>query len=187
MIRKRSWRRLQAVIKILRKNRLILSENRLIGDLLEEYLKAWRGKVRATKQARRYNLRGQDYIRRAIYLRNSLYHAAWQHGTYSGESISRMVDFALRYYLPALLAQYLAVPPKSYYETRNSEYWRRRWYLRKSHRPTAFLNYSQIATEVLEGGWEWIQKIALSRDNTPEVPPWDPRSCFAYLYLKKAT
>jgi len=182
MIRRASWRRLKAAKLMLKRHKRNFSENHLLECLLRAYLVAWRGKPESSKQARRYNIDGQQYIRRSIYLPQEIYRMAWHRGSHSGESVSRMIDFAIRHYLPAILARHLAVSPKTYFENRNSEYWRRRWYLRKNSRPACFLNYEDSGDSPAEGFQKWTQNLVIRRDNIPEIPPWDLRSCYAYLY-----
>ena len=182
MLRAASHRRLAAACRILRRNRRHFSENYVLGRLLEEYLKAWRGKPAAAHGPRRYNLIGQTYIRRGFYVKLRLYRAAWMLGSHSGESISRMVDFSVRHILPRLLANLLVVPPKSESETRNSEYWRRRWYCRKGPRRMIFLNYVEVGSNTGERGFTWSQTMTVKLSQVKEIAPWDMNSCFAYLY-----
>lgn len=182
MIRRASFRRLQAACRILKRNRRNFSENHILCALLKEYLKSWRGKAAGAKGSRRYNLTGKKYIRRALYPQYALYRAAWLRGSHSGESVSRMIDFSIRCILPRILANLLAVLPKSRYETRNSEYWRRRWYGRKKPLPQLFLNYGECGSIIENHGQIWEQTLKFRPSNATDIPPWDLRSCFAYLY-----
>lgn len=182
MIREISFRRLKAACHILKRNKRYISENYIICELLNEYLKIWRGKPTATKRSRRYNLLGKTYIRRAIYLKCELYRAAWLRGSHSGESISRMIDFSIRYFLPRLMTRLLVVSPKSACETRISEYWRRRWYCGKKARPPFFLNYEEHGSPTENRGLIWCQTLKFKHYSGMDIPPWDLRSCFAYLY-----
>lgn len=182
MIRKSSYRRLQAARYILKRNRRNLSENYFLSELLREYLKSWRGLPTPAKVPRRYNLAGKQYIRRALYSGLALYRAAWLRGSHSGESISRMIDFSIRHILPRLLARLLAAVPKSFYETRNSEFWRRRWYCRKNACPRFFLNYEECGSKPENQGLVWRQTLNITSSTSIDIPPWDLRSCFAYLY-----
>lgn len=182
MVREASWRRLRAACNILSRNKQNFSENYLLKELLREYLITWRGKMKSTGRTRRYNLTGKKYVRRAIYINYSLYRAAWQRSSHSGESVSRMVDFAVRCILPRVLARLLAVAPKSYFENQNSEYWRRRWFCRKIVRQEIFLNYSEYSKQGSNHSHEWVQITTLRPSGVKYIPPWDLRSCFAYLY-----
>lgn len=181
-IRKSSYRRLQAACRVLKRNRRYFSENRILCELLKAYLKAWRGKPASTRGPRRYNLTGKKYAGRAIYLEYTLYRAAWFRGSHSGESVSRMIDFSIRHLLPRVLASLLVVAPKSPCETKNSEYWRRRWYCRKRPRPEIFLNYVEYGSGIENRGQIWNQTLNLRQSNHIDIPPWDLKSCFAYLY-----
>jgi len=182
MIRAASWRRLRAARHILRRNRRKMSENQILIELLTAYFTEWNGEAPCTNGARRYNIRGCGYVRRGLYLSRKLYRATWQRGSHSGESVSQMIDYAIRYYLPVMLGKFLNVLPKSPNETVNSEYWRRRWFLRKILLRPIFYNYTESSVVSKEFTHSWTQNLQIENNFEEELAPWDLRSPFAYLY-----
>lgn len=185
-LRQKSYRRFRAAWKILSRNRVFLSEQDLFRRLLRIYLISWRGRGTKARTARRYNLKRQHYVRRPAYFRHDLYAALWERGLHSGESISRMLDFAIRHYLPQLIESLLAQNPLSVYETRNSPYWRERHcsrYDKKRAIPTGFITYDSQTAGSSGANLEWIQKSTFHPLSYKPIPVNSPRSPHFYLGL----
>lgn len=187
-LRKASYRRLQAGQKILARNKRILSEQELIRQLLAIYTKTWRGKGPKSQTARRYNVKGMGYVRRAAYFNHAFYAILWQRGTHTGESISRMLDFAIRNYLPQLIEQLLAVLPLARHVTKNSGYWRERHctrFGRKKAVRSGFLTYASNTIENFQANMQWDQKATFHSLPYTPIPLTSPRSPYFYLDLTR--
>lgn len=138
-----SRRRFRAALKILRRNGVCWSESELLRRLAKTYLRHWRGRDRKSATARRYNCAtGEKYVRVAWYADQMLYAILWQRAVHSGESVSRMLDFAIRHYLPRLMEEYLRSPiPGCARAVRNHSYWQRRYQARRNSQPEIFITY----------------------------------------------
>lgn len=142
-----SYRRLTAARKIFARNGLFYSDQELYRRLIKHYLKNWRGRGRKSNQSRRYNTNGKVYEIHALYINQVLYAAAWQRSLHSGESVSRMLDVAIRIYLPRLLEELLCQDFQLMPSFSNSMYWRERYARRSRQYPDFFINYDCI-TEI---------------------------------------
>ncbi|GAB4434424.1 MAG: hypothetical protein OHK0011_17560 [Turneriella sp.] len=116
------------------------------------YLRHWRGRGAKSATARRYNRVAEGgYVRMPWYIDKILYATLWERAVHSGESISRMLDFAIRYYLPRLLEEYLRSSiPGIRRSERNSPYWERRYASRFRPQAELFIIY-QCLTEKNDG------------------------------------
>lgn len=132
-----SYRRLLAAKKILSHNGIHFSDHELYRRLFKEYLKNWRGRGLKTNGMRRYNCDGKAYKIRPLYLNQVLYASLWQRALHSGESISRMLDVAIRVYLSRFLETLLCSPT-----LKNFRYWSLRLSRRKRQYPDFFINYT---------------------------------------------
>ena len=103
-----SYRRLQAARKIFARHCIRYSEQEMYRRLFKFFLKNWRGRGLKTNGLRRYNVEGKEYEIRPLYINQVLYAAIWQRALHSGESVSRMLDLAIRVYLPRLLDSVLS-------------------------------------------------------------------------------
>ncbi len=148
-IRATSRRKLCAALKILRRNGVFWSESELLRRLAKIYLRHWRGTGLKSAAARRYNIgkTGVAYVRVAWYVDKVLHAILWQRAMHSGESISRMLDFAIRHYLPRLMEESLRSPmPGCARAARNHAYWESRFQCRFNPQPDLFITY-QCQTE----------------------------------------
>jgi hypothetical protein len=136
-------RRFLAGLKILHRNGVLWSESELLHQLAKIYLRHWRGRNGKAERTRRYNCGcGEAYVRVSWYMNMRLYLILWERAIHSGESVSRMLDFAIRHYLPRLLEECLrcAIPGHGRSE-RNAAYWQARH--ERRHKPQAeiFITY----------------------------------------------
>jgi len=130
------------------------------------YLRHWRGRDRKSATARRYNclLEGEKYVRMAWYADQMLYAILWQRAVHSGESISRMLDFAIRYYLPRLMEEYLRSPmPGCQRAAKNCSYWLRRYRERPNPQPEIFITYQCETHENSNSALEYSQEYRMYR------------------------
>ena len=132
-----AYRRLLAAKKMLSRNGIRFSDHEIYRRLFKEYLKNWRGRGLKTNGLRRYNREGQAYAIHPLYINQVLYASLWQRALHSGESISRMLDVAIRVYLPRLLETLLCAQ-----DLRNSRYWNQRLARRKRQYADFFINYT---------------------------------------------
>lgn len=187
-IRGTSFRRLKAALRILQRNRMDLSEHELCRRLLGIYLKLGKGSGGKAEHARRYNIVGMNYVRRAAYFNHGLYSILWQRGTHRGESISRMLDFAIRNYLPQVIEELLDVSPYSPRLTRNTPYWRERHcnrFNRKKTYRSGFLTYASNTSKHQNAELKWEQQVDFRSSNYRPVPVSSPKSPYFYLRLPR--
>jgi hypothetical protein len=148
-LRKSSHRRFLAGLKILRRNGVLWSESELLHELAKVYLRHWRGRKGKAERTRRYNrCRGRKNIRISWYMDTRLYLVLWSRAIHSGESVSRMLDFAITYFLPRLLEECLrgAIPGHRRSE-RNAPYWQARYERRHKRQLEIFVNYRCVTTK----------------------------------------
>ncbi|GAB4427931.1 MAG: hypothetical protein OHK0011_10020 [Turneriella sp.] len=87
-------------------------------------------------------MEGEKYVRMAWYVDQMLYAILWQRAIHSGESISRMLDFAIRHYLPRLMEESLRSPmPGCARAARNYTYWHERFVRRPKPQSEIFITY----------------------------------------------
>lgn len=138
-----SYRRILAARKILARNCVYLSEQAIYRRLLKLYLKNWRGQGLRTNGLRRYNAISEKYSIRPLYINQVLHSAVRERASHSGESLSRMLDFAIRIFLPRLMEQMLTRPAAcGSCSATNHSYWAARLARRSRHYPDFFINYS---------------------------------------------
>jgi len=103
---------LKAALGTLEDKGLDWSESKLLHRLAMLYLQSWRGNKLKSATARRYNEPVTDgkYERVSWLMSKALYSVLWERAIHSGMSISRMLEFAVRYYLRRLLEQILRTP-----------------------------------------------------------------------------
>lgn len=175
-LRPASKRRLTAAQKILLRNGVVWSESELLRRLAKVYLRHWRGTQLKSATARRYNrsIKGEKYVRVAWYADRLLYSILWQRAIHSGESISRMLDFSIRMFLPRLLEEYLRSPMPGFdRSSKNSIHWQRRFERRSNPQPEIFITY-QCETEMNTlAGLRYRQEYKILRKNqlfTHDIP-----------------
>jgi hypothetical protein len=108
-----SYRRVLAARKIFARNGICFSDQEIYRRVLRHFLKSWRGSGAKTNGLRRYNKDGKAYRVHPLYINQVLHAALWQRAMHSGESISRMLDAAIRIYLPRILEGLLSSPRQS--------------------------------------------------------------------------
>lgn len=159
-VRRQSKRRLKAALKILGRNGIIWSESELLRRLAKMYLGLWRGGGGKPAATRRYNvsLKDHTYGRVSWYIDRVLHAILAERALHSGESVSRMLDFAIRIYMAQLLEACLRTPmPKHCRGGRNAGYWQKRWQLRKRQLPQLFITYECKTMENGPGGLRFEQ------------------------------
>lgn len=163
-LRASSARRLKAALKIVKRNGLAWSESELLRRLAKLYLQAWRGGGKRTATARRYNkpLADHKYCRMPWYVDKVLYRVLAERALHSGESVSRMLDFAIRRYLPRLLEQSLRNPyTRDVRGQRNFSYWDSRYQRRRNKQPDLFITYSCETRENSMRALEYVQRYEI--------------------------
>ncbi|MBN8222837.1 MAG: hypothetical protein J0L53_18120 [Spirochaetes bacterium] len=155
-----SYRRLCAGRKIFARNGLRYSEQEIYRRLFKLLLKNWRGRGLKSNGLRRYNSAGMDFEVHPLYVNQVLYAALWQRALHSGESISRMLDLAIRVYLPQLLESLLSVPAPGLTLRRNTHYWMKR-YGRRKQQPDFFINYQCQTRKNDQTGLEYSQSMQI--------------------------
>lgn len=149
-LREASRRRFQAALRILRRNGVEWSESELLRRLAKTYLRHWRGRGVSAVTGRRYNvsIRGEKYVRMAWYIDQMLSAILSERALHSGESISRMLDFAIRHYLPRLIEEILRAPmPGCTRAARNQAYWLSRYLRRHKPQSEIFITYQSHTHE----------------------------------------
>ncbi|GAB4442770.1 MAG: hypothetical protein OHK0011_25150 [Turneriella sp.] len=155
---------MKAALKVARRNGLDWSESELLRRLAKLYLQAWRGRGRKSATARRYNRvrEAQKYRRIPWYVDRILYSVLWERAVHSGEAVSRMLDFAIRHYLPCLLESALCNPYSRYPRAqRNFPYWQARYQGRRNKRPDLFITYQCETRENNQTGLTYSQRYEI--------------------------
>ncbi len=138
-------RRIKAALLILKRNGVIWSESDLLRQLAMLYLQSWRGNKLKSATARRYNntIKGWRYVRVSWYIDKVLYSILWERGVHSGMSVSRMLEFALQYYMPRLMEVILRNPIRGNAASqRNAPYWQKRYEQRARPKPKIVVIYA---------------------------------------------
>ncbi len=104
-IRSDSFGQMKSAQTVLAGKAIIRTEQEMFRDLLQIYLCKWRGGGSRTSSLRRYNLKGKNYIIKSLYIESGFSAALWTRAVHSGVTISRMLDFAIRYYLSTYVNQ----------------------------------------------------------------------------------
>lgn len=172
-----SYRRLCAARKIFARHGIHYSDQEIYRRLFKHFLKNWRGRGPKSNGLRRYNARRSDYEIHPLYINQVLYGALWQRALHSGESISRMLDFAIRVYLPRLLEEILRSEGNS---RENANYWESRYQRRKRQYSDFFINYSCTTRESTSNRLEYLQETQIiAKAGLSPMQIWD-------LHLKAA-
>ncbi|GEM_PF-724564 len=105
---------LKAALKSLRSKGIVWSESELLRRLAMLYVQSWRGNKLKSATARRYNRSVEEgkYVQVPWYVDKVLYSILWERAIHSGMSISRIIEFSLRFYLRRLLEDALRTPIK---------------------------------------------------------------------------
>lgn len=160
-----SYRRLKAARKIFARNGIVYSDQEIYRRLFKHYLRNWRGRGRKTNGLRRYNACNKTYEIYPLYINQVLHAALWQRALHSGESISRMLDVAIRIYLPRLLEELLRQVSPVTTSVRNAKYWAARYARRKLQYLDFFINYDCITRKNDTEGLEYQQKMRIFSKN----------------------
>lgn len=140
---------------------LDMSESQLLHNLAKMYLQAWRGRGNKSATARRYNIEIEEHRYRRVswYVSKVLYSALWKRGIHSGESISRMLDFAIRQYSKRLVEELLSNPyERNPRAQRAYPYWAARAEQRRRKRPWPFVTYACVTEENSATGLRYRQE-----------------------------
>ncbi len=156
-----SYRRLSAARKIFARNGIVYSDQEIYRRLFKHYLKNWRGRGRKTNGLRRYNADGKLYEIHPLYINQVLYALLWQRALHSGESVSRMLDVAIRVYLPRLLEELLCQSSPGMKLTRNATYWDLRYARRIHQYADFFINYRCKTEKNDAAGLEYSQSAKI--------------------------
>jgi hypothetical protein len=163
-LRPASARRFEAALKILRRNGLNWSESQLLQRLAEFYLRHWRGRGGKSDTLQRKNRSITDklYVRYAWYVEKELHTAVRARAVHSGQSISRMLDFVIRIYLPRFMEEQLRKPvPHSAASLRNASYWEGRFRKRPYPKPAIFVTYQCTTNENSVRGLSYLQQYQI--------------------------
>lgn len=138
-LRERSHRRVIAMEKILLRRGISWSKQEIYRRLLRLYLAKWRGKGLKSDTLRRYNKGGLNYAVYPLSINKVLHSLLVQRAQHSGESISRMLDFAIRNYSGRLLEEALSQTGHGRI-LKNAQYWAGRL-SRRIGLPAFLINY----------------------------------------------
>ncbi len=180
-LRPESYRRMRAALKILRRNGVRWSEAQLLSRLGRTYLVRWKGSGLKAASTRRCGARlSRQRSRRPWYVEEVLYALLWQRSVHSGQSVSRMVDFSIRVYLPRILEELLANPVRNCTRSeRNSRYWSQRQAERKPVHRFRLITYSCKTEKNHLGELEYRQTAKFLTPETSFTPlarPFQPTS-----------
>ena len=153
-----SVRRVRAVRRLLQRHGLKFSESRLSEELLRLYLRHWRGIGKKPATLRRYNIDGKDYQIRPLYINRVLHAAATQRALHTGESLSRMLDVAVRVYARRLLESVLS--SHGQVDRHIREIWNKK-YARRRLRDAYFISYEGETLENRGSTLSWMSKAHL--------------------------
>lgn len=166
-----AYRRILASRKIFARHAIYFSEQEIYRRIFKLFLKNWRGRGRKTNGLRRYNCSGKNYEIHPLYINQVLHSALLQRATHSGESLSRMLDVAIRLYLPRLLETLLGTACSSGV---NQVYWARRYAQRIYKFPDFFINYECVTGVNSANRLEFQQKTEIiSKVNLSPMEIWD--------------
>lgn len=163
-LRKSSARRLKAAVLVFRRNGVAWSESEVLRQLAKLYLKCWRGRGKLTAGGRRYNesIAGTQYCQRPWYVEKYFARILWQRALHSGESVSRMLDFAIRHYMPVLIENVLRNPYRQEGRAQqNYAFWASRYSSRRRKHQVIFINYKAETRENSPEALEYIQRYAI--------------------------
>lgn len=136
-----SYRRMKSGQLILRRHGVIFFDDEMYRRLFKYFLKNWRGRGRKSATLRRYNADGKKYCIRPLYINQVLYSALWERAIHTGESVSRMLDVAIRVYLPRMIEEFLRNKTHNRKRSYDVAYWAARYEQRTKKYPDFFINY----------------------------------------------
>jgi hypothetical protein len=157
---------------VLERNGLFCSESQILSAIAKLYLARWKGRGQKSATARRYNRKvSKRYVRMAWYCERELYATLWQRTLHSGQSVSRILDLAIRVYLPRLVETILSQRLGAHgVGSKNSSYWQTRYKLRRNPQPPVFVTY-QCKTEINRHDiLRYVQEYRLNAQNSNPPP-----------------
>ena len=140
-VRVAAHRRVKAARILLRRGGIAFSDDEIYRRLFRLYLRHWHGHGRKSAGLRRYNRQDGGYVIRPLYINEVLYSALWQRAIHSGESVSRILDVAIRLFLPRLVEGFLSQRQRGTLRAYNIPYWERRYQRRRRFPGDFFINY----------------------------------------------
>lgn len=156
-----AYRRVLATRAIFARNGILYSEQEIYRRLFKLYLQNWHGRGSKTNGLRRYNANGKAYEIHPLYINQVLHAALSQRAQHSGESLSRMLDVAIRIYVPRLLESLLHDEPPWSVSSANHRYWVARYARRARHYSDCFINYECQTLNNNPGSLEFRQKTQI--------------------------
>ncbi len=136
-------------------------------ELLKIYLGFWRGSGAKPANLRRYNIDAGDYNVRPLYVNKVLHAIATQRAVHTGESLSRMLDFAIRNYVPRLLESLLA--GNRWISPEKRQIWAEK-HSRRRRRNLYFITYKSETQENSGANLCWLQNSQFIPKNTLSPP-----------------
>ncbi|MBV6493060.1 MAG: hypothetical protein LDLANPLL_01075 [Turneriella sp.] len=134
-------RRIKICQQILLRHGIFLTDGEVYERILKLYLNNWAGHGKKSATARRYNKEGKGYKICSLYINKILYSAVWERAIHSGESVSRILDVAIRVYMARMLEMLLSRRVSPFQRERNIRYWGMRLARRTKQYPDFFLSY----------------------------------------------
>jgi len=157
-LRKVTVRRVRAAQRLFQRHGIKFSESRLFEELLRLYLRHWRGIGKKPATLRRYNIDGQDYQIRPLYINRVLHAVATQRAMHTGESLSRMLDLAIRVYSRRLIESVLSSHRQVDWQIR--DVWREKYLTRRLREPY-FISYQGETLENRGPTLSWSSQARL--------------------------
>ena len=140
------------------------SEQRLMRECLRVALKFWRGRKGKATRNKRYNTRRGPYEVVPFYTSEALRSVAWTRCHQAGISLSRLMDFAVRFYLPRVMEYWLRFAYRDQ-DREDAELWAAR-YRQRLHREDFVISYEHRVAQNTETTLEFWEKT--------EILPWPP-------------
>ena len=142
------------------------SAQRVMRECFRIALKLWRGRGPIADRTKTYNPCAGPCVIVPYYTTESMRSASWARCHHAGISHSRMMDFALRTYLPRVLEYWLSGVPHGR-DKKDAAFWAAR-YARRLNGESFLISYK--ATEFRNDG------IVLNYAEKTEIIPWPPPS-----------
>lgn len=155
---------LREASKSMRNRGVNFSEQRLMRECLRVTLKFWRGHKDRAARNKRYNYRTGPYEIAPFYTTEALRSVAWTRCHQAGISLSRVIDFAVRFYLPRVMEYWLRYAYRDQ-DRADAELWAAR-YQQRLHRDDFVISYEHRVVQNTETTLEFWEKT--------EIRPWPP-------------
>ncbi len=156
--------RLKETVRLFAGRGIRYSEQRLMRDCLRLALRFWRGQRNMAARSKRYNPRSGPYEIVPFCSTEALRSVCMARCHHSGISLSRLMDFAVRYYLQRVTEDWL----------RNDFYWRDKadveiWnakYRQRKNRSEFIISYASRTEKNDAVALEYVEKY--------QIEPWPP-------------